>query len=91
MNIEGKIMNQSAKHEGETYFGAGESIAFRDERHIAHFWYSNHIEIGCEHYTISHWLENYKEIGRINGYNESQIESYGNFIKRCAKKQKEQA
>ena len=82
---------EGAYLEGANLYGAKGLITFQCGQHTAYFTYNNHIMIGCEYHTISHWLENYKEIGRINGYSKSQIESYGNFIKRCAKKQKEQA
>ena len=47
-----------------------------------HFVYShnNNILIGCENWSISHWLENYEEIGRKKGYTEEQIIEYKKYI-----------
>jgi len=39
------------------------------------------IIIGCESHAYAHWLENYAEIGAVNGYSPQDIESYGAFIK----------
>lgn len=39
------------------------------------------IKIGCEHHTVEHWLENFKEIGTKAGYTESQIDEYFKHIK----------
>ena len=44
---------------------------------IAH---ASQVHIGCEKYSIDHWLEHYKEIGKKNGYTDKQIEIYGKVL-----------
>ena len=38
------------------------------------------ITIGCETHTPKHWLENYKQIGKANGYTKEQIAEYGAIL-----------
>ncbi len=38
------------------------------------------IAIGCKIQTIKAWKENYKEIGRAEGYTDSEIKEYGEYI-----------
>jgi len=38
------------------------------------------ITIGCETHAPKHWLENYKQIGKANGYTEEQIAEYGAIL-----------
>ena len=39
------------------------------------------LKIGCYEYTISTWLEKYKEIGEQNNYSEQEIDEYGMYIR----------
>jgi hypothetical protein len=43
------------------------------------------IQIGCETHSIEKWLDNYEVIGELSGYNQNQIDKYGEFILMCAK------
>ena len=38
------------------------------------------ITIGCETHAPKHWLENYKQIGKANGYTKEQIAEYGAIL-----------
>jgi len=50
------------------------------------FYYcSGVIYIGCEKHSCQHWIDNYKEIGKMNEYSEKQIEEYYQYIKMCEK------
>lgn len=40
-----------------------------------------YIQIGCHCKTIDWWLENYKDIGKKEGYTEEEIAEYGAYIK----------
>ena len=51
------------------------------------------IAIGCHEYLVTDWLKNYKKIGQKEGYSESEIYEYGEYIKlinRLIAKEKEQ-
>ena len=53
-------------------------------QHLAFaFNYKNdvYIKIGCECHNINHWMENFRNIGKNNSYNENKIKHYGAFIK----------
>ena len=39
------------------------------------------IKIGCEHWPIGYWIENYEEIGHDNDFTPEQIAEYGGYIK----------
>ena len=41
----------------------------------------SYVKIGCEGHSLEHWLENYEEIGKSNGYTDKQIKDYGDFLK----------
>ena len=38
------------------------------------------LKIGCYEHPIDYWLENYGEIGKENGYSESEMEEYFQYI-----------
>ena len=78
---------ERANLRGANLYGAKGLITFQCGQHIAYFTYNNHIKIGCEYHTISHWIDYYKEIGKENLYSKSEIKEYGHFIKRCKKLQ----
>jgi uncharacterized protein YjbI with pentapeptide repeats len=46
--------------------------------------YQDTIQIGCKVYSIQHWLDSYREIGKKAGYTEKEIKQYGNMIKLLA-------
>jgi len=49
-------------------------------------WYGcNQIQIGCHKKEISWWLENYKLIGKREGYTSDQIAEYKTYIDMCKK------
>jgi hypothetical protein len=35
------------------------------------------VRVGCQHHSLTHWLEHYKAIGRANGYGDDEIAEYG--------------
>ena len=39
-----------------------------------------HIQIGCHLKPIQWWAENYKDVGKMEGYTEAEIEEYGAYI-----------
>ena len=41
---------------------------------------NGNIRIGCENHSLTEWVENYKTIGKENGYSEDQICEYGGYI-----------
>lgn len=53
-------------------------------KHFA-FCYGNFIQIGCLNKSILEWLEEYDEVGSIEGYTDLEISMYGDFIKTMAK------
>ena len=59
-------------------------VSFQFERHQAVFYGMDEITIGCYRKTVKEWLETYKEVGRKEGYTDTQIERYGEFIRQCA-------
>ena len=40
------------------------------------------VSIGCHTYTIGHWLEHFRAIGRAEKYTDEQIEEYGENLNR---------
>ena len=51
-------------------------------------WYGcNQIKIGCHKKEISWWLENYKLIGKREGYTPDQIAEYKTYIDMCKQMQ----
>ena len=52
-------------------FGKGQIIATSGEA----------VSIGCETHTISHWVENYNEIGKKHDYTPLEIEDYGDALR----------
>ena len=64
-------------------------LTFLFNKHTAYYFGDNQIQIGCHKYSIEHWIENYKTIGKSNGYSDDETEKYGKFIKGCANIQKE--
>ncbi len=58
---------------GVIYFGAGKQLAF----YTSH---NNYLKIGCEGHDIDYWIDNYAEIGKAEGWDESDIRTYGTLI-----------
>ena len=46
----------------------------------------SYVKIGCRGLSLVDWLENYKAIGKSNGYTDKQIKDYGDFLKYLAKR-----
>jgi hypothetical protein len=47
------------------------------------------LNIGCMSFSIEHWMDNFEEIGKKEGYSEEEIERYGkaiNFISEISDK-----
>ena len=59
-------------------------LSFQFEKHTAYFYGSDEIQIGCHKHPVAHWIANFEEIGKKEGYSEMQIKKYGRFIKGCA-------
>lgn len=55
-------------------------VSITGTQHGVHWRDGEHIAIGCEVHTLEHWLENYAEIGKNNGYSDDQIEEYKRYI-----------
>jgi len=59
-------------------------ISFTGQQHLA-FAYEHkdvrYIKIGCITLTCIEWLEQYKEIGKSDGYSSQEIRDYGLFVK----------
>jgi len=53
-------------------------------RHVIYTRSRSEIAIGCKVCIAKKWLENYKSIGKANGYSEREIEKYGKHIKFAA-------
>ena len=75
---------EGANLSGAYLFRTEGIITFQGDQHLAFsykFKDTIYIQIGCENHTREHWLKEYVNIGRNNGYTIKQIEQYGNFIK----------
>ena len=59
--------------------GASGILSFSAGRHTGYAT-SAGIQLGCEHHSINHWVENYKEIGKKNNYSPDEIKDYGAWI-----------
>jgi hypothetical protein len=44
------------------------------------FYCKGILRIGCDNYSIEHWVNSYEEIGKENDYSKEEIELYGNVI-----------
>lgn len=59
-------------------------LSFIGEKHpLIYFKHGNtyYFKIGCMTFTIDHWLENFEEIGKKEGYSIGNIKLYGDVIK----------
>ena len=54
-------------------------ITFQLGKHFA-FYHEGYLRIGCQGHTLTHWIGNVNEIGKVNSYTESQIELYKSMI-----------
>ena len=59
-------------------------LEFQYERDSAIYFGLDEITIGCQKHSVKHWLDNYAQIGKDNGYIAPQIEKYGDWIKYIA-------
>ena len=58
-------------------------IMFQHNQHMAYFTYDGTLTIGCIVMPITEWVLGFEEIGKVHGYSDIEIKSYGNFIKNC--------
>lgn len=56
------------------------ALQIQGSRHFVNISRPNHIRIGCHEYSFDHWKENFKEIGRTQGYSKEEIAEYGQYI-----------
>lgn len=66
-------------------------IQMNGSRHSVVATTNNIIKIGCEVRSTKAWLKNYTQIGERHGYSSSQIEDYGEIIRKVAEMQKTRA
>ena len=52
-------------------------------KHAVNWYGTEMLHIGCHKKEISWWKENYKDIGKKEGYTNTEIEEYGNYIMIC--------
>ena len=62
-----------------------EIVTFKAGKHFA-YYVDGYIKIGCKCLPIKEWKDNYKIIGKDNGYNDKDIELYGDFIEMISKR-----
>jgi len=84
-NLQGTYL-QEADLQGANLQGAfledikgKEIISFQAGKHFA-YYADSYIKIGCLCESVSWWLENYKAVGKKEGYSEAEIKRYGSFI-----------
>jgi hypothetical protein len=73
--------------QGANLEGAKGILSFTLGQHLGFAYIYNKVcwmQIGCEHYSVTEWLEKYKEIGERNKYKEEPIKIYGIQIKAIA-------
>lgn len=72
---------------GESYINAGKWIIsplqIQGSRHHVCTSTPEHIRIGCITRTVAEWLEEYKTIGRNNGYTTKEQAEYKRYIRAC--------
>jgi Pentapeptide repeats (8 copies) len=76
-------------HLKETLLQDKAILSFQFNKHTAYYFGDDQIKIGCHKHSIEHWIANYKEIAKKEGYTDVEAEKYGKFIKGCANIQKE--
>ena len=77
--------NLSGANLNGTIYKDNTIVSFMYQKHTATYLGTDEIRIGCHVHPIKHWVDNFEEIGKKEGYNNEQIKRYGNFIKSCAK------
>jgi uncharacterized protein YjbI with pentapeptide repeats len=61
-------------------------ILFQFNQHRLIYTGDDKIRIGCEHKTITEWLESYEIVGKKHEYTNEEIKMYGAVIKMIADK-----
>ena len=54
-------------------------ISISGSRFFCQF-FLGYLQIGCEVHTVDYWIKNYKEIGEVHDFTESEIEEYKRYI-----------
>ena len=67
---------------GEVWGGVFEKSTFQVQGsgHFLNISHPNHIQIGCHNHTFEYWKENFRRIGKLEGYSKEQIAEYGKYI-----------
>ena len=63
------------------------TLFINGSRHSVSWYGCNQIQIGCHKKEIDWWLENYKLIGKREGYTSDQIAEYKTYIDMCKQMQ----
>jgi len=88
-NLEGANLERVSLIGANTYKVVGKRIlTFTAGKHFAHYC-DGHIKIDRTNLKVRSWLSEYRDICNDYGYSEEEIKLYGNFIKMCAKLNKE--
>ena len=78
VDLSGVDLSGANLRKADLYSASG-ILSFSAGRHIGYAT-SAGIQLGCEHHSINHWVENYKEIGKKNNYSPDEIKDYGAWI-----------
>ena len=80
-NLSGADLSRAKLYTAKLYTAKGITI-FQHEQHLAvAFDDDKYIAIGCKTYRTGNWAKNFEKIGANEGYSNSQIKMYGQFIK----------
>ena len=71
-----------------TIFTRNDQVQFFSYNMFIANHYNGVITIGCLTHSVDHWIKNYKEIGKKNGFTDHEIKVYGWFIKDLKKNKK---
>lgn len=78
---------RGANLRGANLEGAKGIFTICSEKHrlILYMFNNKHrIILGCRNHSVDYWLASYKKIGTYEGYNDHEIEIYGDMIKYCS-------
>ena len=56
------------------------TLFFSGTRHSVMYWGEDCVQIGCKRMSLAEWLVQYKEVGKAEGYTDSEIEEYGQYL-----------
>ena len=77
-NLSGSDLNNTKLN--NTIFTRNDQVQFFSYNMFIANHYNGVITIGCLTHSVDHWIKNYKEIGKKNGFTDLEIEMYGLFI-----------